>query len=163
MSAAFIHLGLVLVAQAAPLSVSDLLSNPDRLNGQPVTVTGTIGNFRANPLRRRGPMYTFDLSERSTSRSFLLAGVRTRTTIYVECASCCRRRPLLRTRSRTLRTRRSRPATNQRSLRAPRRRHRRPLGPSLTLRPARVHGVGEAVVLDPVLPAGIDLPIFLHF
>jgi hypothetical protein len=62
MSAALIYLGLVLVAQAAPLSVSELLSNPDRFNGQPVTVTGTISNFRGNPLRRRSPLYTFDLS-----------------------------------------------------------------------------------------------------
>jgi hypothetical protein len=56
-------LGLVLVAQAAPLSVSELLSNPDRFHGQPVTVTGTISNFRGNPLRRGGPVYTFDLSD----------------------------------------------------------------------------------------------------
>ena len=34
--------------------------------------------------------------------------------------------------------------------------------PSLPLRPARVHGVGEAVVLDPVLTAGIALLKLLH-
>ena len=54
---------LVLVAQAAPLSVSELLADPDRFNGQPVTVTGTLRNFRGNPLRRGGPVYTFDLSD----------------------------------------------------------------------------------------------------
>jgi len=56
-------LGLILVTQAAPLSVTGLLSDPDRFNGQPVTVTGTMSNFRGNPLRRRGPVYTFDLSD----------------------------------------------------------------------------------------------------
>jgi hypothetical protein len=56
-------LGLVLVAQAAPLSVSELLADFDRFNGQPVTVTGTISNFRGNTLRRGGPVYTFDLSD----------------------------------------------------------------------------------------------------
>jgi hypothetical protein len=44
---------LVLLAQAAPLSVtlsvSELLANTERYNGQPVTVSGTINNFRANP------------------------------------------------------------------------------------------------------------------
>jgi hypothetical protein len=55
--------GLVLVAQAAPLSVSELLADPERFNGQPVTVTGTLRNFRGNPLRRAGPVYTFDLSD----------------------------------------------------------------------------------------------------
>jgi hypothetical protein len=54
-------LGVVLVAQAAPLSVSELLADLDRFNGQPVTVTGTMSNFRGNPLRRGGPVYTFDL------------------------------------------------------------------------------------------------------
>jgi len=63
MNVALIHLGLVLVAQALPLSVSDLLANPDRFDGQPVTVTGTISDFRGNPFRRRGPKYTFDLSD----------------------------------------------------------------------------------------------------
>jgi len=56
-------LGVMLVAQATALSLSELLSNPDRFHMQPVTVTGTISNFRGNPLRRGGPMYTFDLSD----------------------------------------------------------------------------------------------------
>ena len=38
-------LGLVLVAQAPPLPVSELLA-ADRFNGQPVMVTGTMSNFR---------------------------------------------------------------------------------------------------------------------
>jgi len=56
-------LGVMLLTQLAPLSVSELLGNADRFNGQPVTVSGTMGNFRANPLRRGGPQYTFDLSD----------------------------------------------------------------------------------------------------
>jgi len=47
--------GLVLVVQATPLSVSELLANAERFNGQPVMVIGTISNFRGNPLRRTGP------------------------------------------------------------------------------------------------------------
>ncbi len=58
-------LGMVLVAQAAPLSVSELLTNADRFSGQPVIVHGTISNFRGNPLRRGGPSYTFDLGDGS--------------------------------------------------------------------------------------------------
>ena len=56
-------LGVMLGAQVAPLSVSELLGNADHFHGQPVTVTGTMSNFRANALRRGGPMYTFDLSD----------------------------------------------------------------------------------------------------
>jgi DNA polymerase III alpha subunit len=63
MNAIIIHLGLVLLAQAAPLSVGELLTNADRFNGQPVTVTGTISNVRGQPLRRGGAVYTFDLSD----------------------------------------------------------------------------------------------------
>src|SRR5262249_59437187 len=63
MSAALIHLGLVLVAQAAPISVSELLANPDHFNRQPVTVTGTMSNFRGTAFHRSGHMYTFYLSD----------------------------------------------------------------------------------------------------
>jgi len=56
-------LGMMLVAQGAQLSVSELLANADRFHGQPVAVTGTMSNVRANILRRGGPMYTFDLSD----------------------------------------------------------------------------------------------------
>ena len=63
MSTALIHLGLVLVAQAAPISVSELLANPDHFNRQPVTVTGTMSNFRGTAFHRSGHMYTFYLSD----------------------------------------------------------------------------------------------------
>jgi len=56
-------LGVMLITQLAPHSVSELLANADRFHGQPVTVIGTMSNFRANRLRRGGPMYTFDLSD----------------------------------------------------------------------------------------------------
>jgi len=56
-------LGVMLVTQLAPHSVSELLGNADHFNGQPVTVIGTMSNFRANRLRHGGPMYTFDLSD----------------------------------------------------------------------------------------------------
>ncbi len=47
-------------AQAAPVSVGELLSNPDRFRDQPVTVTGTMSNFRENVLRRGTRYYMFD-------------------------------------------------------------------------------------------------------
>src|SRR5262249_52913255 len=53
----------MLVTQLAPHSVSDLLGNADRFHGQSVTILGTMSNFRANRLRRGGPLYTFDLSD----------------------------------------------------------------------------------------------------
>ena len=56
-------LGLLLVTRASPLSVSELLSDPVRFNGQPVTVTGTMSHFRGNRLRRGGSVYTFDLND----------------------------------------------------------------------------------------------------
>ena len=56
-------IALVLIAQTAPLSVTELLANADRFNGQPVTVTGAISNVRGQPLRRGGAVYTFDLSD----------------------------------------------------------------------------------------------------
>ena len=43
--------------------MSELLANTERYNGQPVTVSGTINNFRANPWHRGNPMQTFDLSD----------------------------------------------------------------------------------------------------
>ena len=58
-------LGLLLVAQAGPFSVSELLANTERYDRQPVTVSGTISNLRVNRWRRWGPIYTFDLSDRT--------------------------------------------------------------------------------------------------
>jgi hypothetical protein len=61
MSTALIYLALMLLAQAAPGSLSELLGNPDRFYGQPVIVSGTISNVRESGWRR--PIYTFDLSD----------------------------------------------------------------------------------------------------
>ena len=55
-------LGVMLLTQVAPLSVSELLGNADRFRGQPVTVIGTMSHFRATRLRHGG-LYTFDLSD----------------------------------------------------------------------------------------------------
>jgi hypothetical protein len=56
-------LGVVLVAQAAPLSVSGLLADPDRFNGRPVTVSGRMSNLRESVSRRGTRRYTFELSD----------------------------------------------------------------------------------------------------
>jgi hypothetical protein len=56
-------LGLVLIAQAAPISVGELLSDPDRFRGQPVTVSGTMSDFREHVTRTRTPYYTFDFGD----------------------------------------------------------------------------------------------------
>ena len=56
-------LGVVLSAQAAPLSVSGLLADPDRFNGRPVTVSGSMSNLRESVSRRGTRRYTFDLSD----------------------------------------------------------------------------------------------------
>jgi len=56
-------LGVMLVTHLAPLSVSELLGNADRFNRQPVTVSGTMSNYRGTPFRRGGSMYTFDLTD----------------------------------------------------------------------------------------------------
>jgi hypothetical protein len=65
MNTAFIHLGVVLIAQGAPLSVSELVGNPDRFNVQPVTVSGAMSNLREHVSRRGVRRYTFDLSDSS--------------------------------------------------------------------------------------------------
>ena len=56
-------LGLVLIAQAAPVSVGELLSDPDRFRDQPVTVSGTMGDFREHVTRTRTRYYTFNLAD----------------------------------------------------------------------------------------------------
>src|SRR5262245_6359520 len=62
MNAPFI-LGLALIAQAAPLSVSELLTNSDRFNGQRVTISGTMNNLRGSTWHRGTRRYTFDLGD----------------------------------------------------------------------------------------------------
>jgi hypothetical protein len=50
-------------AGALDASPSAILTNPDRFDGQPVTMRGTIGNLRETISRRGNSYYTFDLSD----------------------------------------------------------------------------------------------------
>ena len=50
-------------AGALDASPSAILTNPDRFDGQLVTMRGTIGNLRETISRRGNPYYTFDLSD----------------------------------------------------------------------------------------------------
>ena len=67
MRGALLSLGAALVAitvaQAAPLSVGELLSNPDRFRDQPVTVSGTMSHFREYVTHTGTPYYTFDFGD----------------------------------------------------------------------------------------------------
>jgi len=67
MSGALMSLGVALVAvaaaQAAPVSVGELLSDPDRFSGRPVTVSRTMSNFREHVTRTRTRYYTFYFSD----------------------------------------------------------------------------------------------------
>jgi len=67
MNGALLTLGAALVAvtavQAAPVSVRELLSDPDRFRGQPVTVRGTMSHFREYVTRTRTRYYTFDFGD----------------------------------------------------------------------------------------------------
>ena len=58
-----VALAAVTAAQVAPVSVGELLSNPDRFRDQPVTVSGTMSDLREHVTRRRTHYYTFDLSD----------------------------------------------------------------------------------------------------
>ena len=54
---------VVLVGQSVLVSVSELLADPERFNGQPVIVSGTISNYREGATSRGSRYYTFDLSD----------------------------------------------------------------------------------------------------
>lgn len=56
-------LALALVAQSALVSVSELVADPERFNGQPVMVSGTINSYREGATLRGSRYYTFDLSD----------------------------------------------------------------------------------------------------
>jgi hypothetical protein len=64
---AFLSFGVALVAvaaaQAAPVSVDEILSNPDRFDGQMVTVEGTITDLKRRVTRSGDPFYKFYLSD----------------------------------------------------------------------------------------------------
>jgi len=61
MSAALIPLASLLLAQAAPGSLSELHRNADRFYAQSIIVSGTMSNVRESGWRR--PLYIFDLSD----------------------------------------------------------------------------------------------------
>jgi len=56
-------LGLALIAEGAPLSVSELLTNADRFNAQPVTVSGSMSRFREHFTSSGTRYYTFDFGD----------------------------------------------------------------------------------------------------
>jgi hypothetical protein len=49
----------VAAAQAAPVSVDEILSNPDRFDGQMVTVEGTMIDLKRRVSRFGDPVYNF--------------------------------------------------------------------------------------------------------
>jgi hypothetical protein len=53
----------VAAAQAAPVSVDEILSNPDRFDGQMVTVEGTMIDLKRRVSRFGDPVYKFYLSD----------------------------------------------------------------------------------------------------
>jgi hypothetical protein len=50
-------------AQAVSTSPSDILANPDRFDGQAVTIRGTVTNLQERVSRAGNPYYTLDLSD----------------------------------------------------------------------------------------------------
>jgi len=59
---------LLALATSAPSQVvnaspSDILANPDRFDGQPVTIRGTVTNLQERVSRAGNPYYTLDLSD----------------------------------------------------------------------------------------------------
>jgi len=67
MSGPLLSFGVALVAvtaaQAAPVSVGELLADPDRFRGQPVAVSGTMSRFREHVTHTRTRYYTFDFGD----------------------------------------------------------------------------------------------------
>ena len=51
------------LAQAVSTSPNAILTNPDRFDGQAVTLTGTMTNLRERVSGAGNPYYTFDLSD----------------------------------------------------------------------------------------------------
>jgi len=69
-----IVLGLLLVNPLISFALDalpgEILANPDRFDGQVVTLQGTITNFRERVSRSGNAYYTFDLSESKLSVCF---------------------------------------------------------------------------------------------
>jgi hypothetical protein len=56
-------LSTVATAQAVRTSPSEILADPDRFDGQAVTISGSIANFQERVSRAGNPYYTLDLSD----------------------------------------------------------------------------------------------------
>jgi hypothetical protein len=50
-------------AQAVSTSPSDILANPDRFDGQAITIGGTVTNLQERVSRAGNPYYTLDLRD----------------------------------------------------------------------------------------------------
>ena len=50
-------------AQAVSTSPSDILANPDRFDGQAITIRGTVTNLQERVSRAGNPYYTLDLRD----------------------------------------------------------------------------------------------------
>src|SRR2546425_12344319 len=56
-------LAIPTLALALTATLSDIAANPDRYDGQSVTLHGSITNLRERVSRAGNPYYTFDLSD----------------------------------------------------------------------------------------------------
>ena len=63
LAALWLAVAIVQPAGAVDATPSAILSDPDRFDGQPVTIRGTIASLRETVSRRGNPYYTFDLSD----------------------------------------------------------------------------------------------------
>ncbi len=59
----WLAVAIVPPASALDATPSAILANPDRFDGQPVTIRGTIANLHETVSRRGNPYYTFDLGD----------------------------------------------------------------------------------------------------
>jgi hypothetical protein len=57
---------VVLPASALQTSPSEILANPEKYDGQDVTITGTVTNLRETVSQKGNPYYTFDLRDGTT-------------------------------------------------------------------------------------------------
>jgi hypothetical protein len=78
MSGLLLPLSVALVAitaaQGTPFSVGEILSDPDRFDGQMVTIEGTMTNLRQRVSSLGDPYYKFDLSDGKQAIRVISAG-----------------------------------------------------------------------------------------
>ena len=56
-----------LAVRADPVTLKELLAEPDKWHGRPVVVSGTVGKLEAKTSQRGNPYYTFLLTNGSAS------------------------------------------------------------------------------------------------